>query len=166
VRYLAATAFAAVSVAYAHGVHASLTSIQYVEESKSLEIVMVVSADDLEGVLRRDTGKQIEVDRGTEKLIFDYLDRAFEIRTKQQKKLPLTWIGMEVSVQKVTAYLEVKAVPEGPDGLRIRNDVLLNFLDDQVNVVSVKRQNGKGRASEHLFQAAAKNSWQAVKLPN
>jgi hypothetical protein len=152
------------SAMLAHGVHASLASIQYVEESKSLEIVIVMSADDIETVLRRDTGKQIEVDRGAEQLVFGYLQKALEFRSSNSR-VPLTWVGMEVSVQKITAYLEAK-IPEGPDGMRIRNDLLFDLLPDQVNILSVKRTvSGRPRASEHLFQAASKGVWQTVKLP-
>jgi hypothetical protein len=153
------------SAMLAHGVHASLASIQYVEESKSLEIVMVMSADDIETVLRRDTGKQVEVDRGAEQLVFGYMQKTLEFRSQSGAKVPLTWVGMEVSVQKITAYLEAK-VPDGPDGMRIRNDLLFDLLADQVNILSVKRTiGGKPRASEHLFSAAAKGVWQTAKLP-
>lgn len=155
------------AAAWAHGVHASLTTIQYVPESKSLEIVMVMSADDVEAVLRRDTGKQIEVDREADRFVFDYLRKCFEIRpARQETPLPLKWVGMEVSVQKITAYLEVKA-PEGPDRLRIRHDLLFDFLPDQVNILSVRRAGpaSKAKPSEHLFQAASKNAWQTIKLP-
>ena len=148
----------------AHGVHASLASIQYVDESKSLEIVIVMSADDIETVLRRDTGKQVEVDRGAEQLVFGYLQKTLEFRSSGSR-VPLAWVGMEVSVQKITAYLEAK-LPEGPDGLRIRNDLLFDLLPDQVNILSIKRVvGGKPRASEHLFQSVSKGVWQTVKLP-
>lgn len=162
-RRTAVRALAAIpAAAWAHGVHASLTSIQYVEQSKTLEIVMVMSADDIETLLRRDTGKQVEVDRNAEPLVFAYLQKAFEIsEARKDVKLQLKWIGMEVSVQKITAYLEAKA-PEGPDGLRIRHDLLFDLLNDQVNILSLKRANAK--PSEHLFTAAAKGAWQTVKL--
>ncbi|MBS1833842.1 MAG: hypothetical protein JST65_14080 [Acidobacteria bacterium] len=145
--------------AFGHGVHASLTSIQFNEASKSLEIVMVMSADDVETVLRRDTGKQIEVDRGAEQLVFGYIAKSLEIRG-----LKLQWVGMEVSVQKITAYLEAKVPSGDPNGLNIRNDLLLDLLNDQVNILSVKRA-GKpnAKASEHLFNS--RGTWQTVKLP-
>jgi len=145
--------------AFGHGVHASLTSIHFNEASKSLEIVMVMSADDVETVLRRDTGKQIEVDRGAEQLVFGYIAKSLEIRG-----LKLQWVGMEVSVQKITAYLEAKVPSGDPNGLSIRYDLLLDLLNDQVNILSVKRA-GKpnAKASEHLFNS--RGTWQTVKLP-
>ena len=162
-RRFVALLVALVLTASAHGVHASLTSITFVPESKSLEIVMVMSADDIETVLRRDTGKQVEVDRNAESLVAAYLAKTVELRDAASVKLPLKWVGMEVSVQKITAYLEAKA--SGPDGLKIRNDLLFDLLKDQVNILSVKRAGGKGRASEHLFQAGTSGAWQTVKLP-
>lgn len=144
--------------AEAHGVHASLTSIQFNEQSKSLEIVMVMSADDIEAVLRRDTGKQVEVDRGADQLVFAYIAKSLELRG-----LKLQWVGMEVSVQKITAYLEAKTTGD-INGISIRNDLLLDLLNDQVNILSVKRA-GKpnAKASEHLFNS--RGTWQTVKLP-
>ncbi|BDC52550.1 hypothetical protein F183_A48650 [Bryobacterales bacterium F-183] len=154
----------ACTCAFGHGVHASLTSIQYNEAARSLEIIMVMSADDMEAVLRRDTGKQVEIDRGADQLVFGYIAKTLELRS-QQAPLKLQWVGMEVSVQKVTAYLEAK-VPDGTsvDGMRIRNDLLLDLLNDQVNILSVKRS-GKpnAKASEHLFNS--RGTWQTVKLP-
>jgi hypothetical protein len=70
---------------------------------------------------------------------------------------------MEVSVQKITAYLEAKTSGD-VNGLSIRNDLLLDLLNDQVNILSVKRA-GKpnAKASEHLFNS--RGTWQTVKLP-
>ena len=146
------------AAAHAHGVHASLTSIDYNSESRSLEITVVMTADDIEAVLRRDTGKQIEIDRtaGAEKLVFEY------VRTKLELKgLALQWVGMEVRTAKLTAYLEAKAA-DGPNGLKIRNELLFDLLPDQVNMLSVKRDH-KGRSSDHLFQPGG--GWQSVLLP-
>ena len=55
-RWLAGLVLVAAS-AWAHGVHASLTSLDYNTESKGLEITIVMTADDIETLLRRDTGK-------------------------------------------------------------------------------------------------------------
>ena len=147
--------------ASAHGVHASLTSIDYNSESKALEVTVVMTADDIEAVLRRDTGKQIEIDRtaGAEKLVFEYLKQKLEVQG-----LTLGWVGMEVRTAKWTAYLEAKAPTGGPQGMKIRNELLFDLLPDQVNMLSVKRDH-RGKSSDHLFQVGGGGGWQTVQLP-
>jgi hypothetical protein len=145
--------------AFAHGVHASLATANY--GGKSLEITLVFSADDIETLLRQETGKHIEVDRGAEKLVFAYLERCIELKTARGVAVKLTWVGLESSAQKVTAYLEAKLAPEDLNGLRIRNDLLLDLLPDQVNMMSVRKD--KARPSDHLFRT--RGEWQTVRVP-
>jgi hypothetical protein len=150
------------SLVWAHGVHASLGTAHYSAANQSLEITLAFSADDVEALLRKQTGKQIEVDHGAEKLVFAYLERCLAFKTARTAEAkPLKWIGMEVSVQKITAYLEVKLTPEELAGLMIRNDLLLDSLPDQVNLMSVRRD-GVARPSDHLFRV--RGEWQGVKL--
>ena len=145
--------------AWAHGVHASLGTAQYSAASKSLEITIVLSADDLEALLRKQTGKQIEVDHGAEKLIFAYLERCLALKSTRSA-LKLHWIGLEISAQKITAYMEAKVAPEELNGLRIRNDLLFDQLPDQVNMMSVRRD--KTNSSDHLFRT--RGEWQTVRF--
>lgn len=152
--------FAVSTMAWAHGVHASLATAQYSTESKSLEITLVFSADDVEALLRKQTGKQIEVDHGAEKLLFTYIERSIEWKSARGAAVRMRWIGMEVSAQKITAYLEVKLPPEELNGLQIRNDLLTDAVPDQVNMISVRRD--KAKSSDHLFRT--RGEWQAVRF--
>ena len=148
--------------AWAHGVHASLTSIHYNAQTKGLEITIVMTADDLETLLRRDTGKQIELDRtpGAEKLVYEYVKKTLALRTRGGDAIPLDWVGMEVRTAKLTVFVEAKAM-DGPSGMRIKDDLLFDLLPDQVNMLAVKRDH-KGKSSDHLFQPGG--SWQTVAL--
>ena len=149
--------------AWAHGVHASLTSLDYNTESKGLEITIVMTADDIETLLRRDTGKQIELDRtvGAEKLVYEYVKKCLILRAADGEQVTLEWVGMEVRTAKLTVFVEAKALPEGPSGMRVRNDLLFETLPDQVNMLAVKRDH-KGKSSDHLFQPGG--GWQTIKL--
>lgn len=157
-----AVTVAAVAVGlFAHGVHASLTSIDYNSESKSLEITMVMTADDVEAAIRKVAGKAVEVDTPEgEKLVYAYVAEKLQIRNRAGAPLKLKWVGQEVRTAKLTAYLEAP-LPEGPAGLKIRDDLLFELLPDQVNMLAVKRDH-KGKSSDHLFQAAAAGAWQTV----
>jgi hypothetical protein len=153
-------ALAVSMTACAHGVHASLGTAQYSVASKSLEITLVFSADDLETLLRKETGKQIEVDRGAEKLVFAYLERCLEWKSSRGATLKMAWVGLETSAQRVTAYMELKVASDELSGLRVRNDLLMDLLPDQVNMLSVRRD--KSGSSDHLFRT--RGEWQTVKL--
>ena len=144
---------------WAHGVHASLATASHT--GTSLEITLVFSADDMEALLLKQTGKRVEIDRGADRLVFAYLERCIELKSARGTGVKLTWVGLEASAQKVTVYLEARVAPEDLDGLRIRNDLLLDLLPDQVNMLSVRRD--KTRSSDHLFRVAGE--WQTVKLP-
>jgi phosphoribosylamine-glycine ligase len=149
-------------VLQAHGVHASLTQIDYQSSTHTLEITMVVVADDVENHLRRTTGRQIELDRteDAERLVFAYLKKHFELRTRDDRPIELKWVGMEVAASRLTAYLEAEAGEA--DGMRVRQDVLFEDLPDQTNILSVKRDR-QGRSSDHLFTPGS--GWQTVRLP-
>ena len=148
--------------AWGHGVHASLTSIDFSTQTKSLEVTIVMTADDIEALLRRETGKQIELDRtpGAEKLVFEYIKKSLALRTRSGQPIPLEWVGMEVRTAKLTVFVEAQA-PEGPAGIQIRDELLFDMLPDQVNMLAVKRDH-KGKSSDHLFQPGG--SWQTVAL--
>lgn len=143
---------------WAHGVHASLATANHT--GKSLEITLVFSADDMEALLLKQTGKRVEIDRGADKLVFAYLSRCLELKTARGAAVQLKWVGLEATAQKATVYLEARLAPEDLNGLRIRNDLLLDLLPDQVNMMSVRRD--QTRSSDHLFRVAGE--WQTVKL--
>ena len=133
---------------------------RYTVAAGTLEITLVFSADDMEALLRKQAGQQLEVDR-SEKLVFAYLGRALELKTSRGAAVKLRWVGMEASAQKITAYLEARIAPEELNGLRMRNDLLLELLPDQVNMMSVRRD--RTRSSDHLFRTSGE--WQTVRLP-
>jgi len=144
----------------AHNFHASLTSIDYRTDAQNLEMIIVLNADDLEKVLRVQTGREIEIDRtkDTEALTEAYLRRQFELRGTDQKPLPLHWVGMEVKTNFVYVYVETK-VPGGPKGVQVRNDLFRDLQPDQVNLVTMK-QNGQGKSSDFTFGPGV--SWQTL----
>ena len=148
--------------AWAHGVHASLTSIDFNSQTNALEITIVMTADDLEMLLRRETGRQIELDRtpGAEKLVYEYVKKSLALRTRGGEAVALDWVGMEVRTAKLTVFMEAKAL-KSPAGMTIRNELLFDMLPDQVNMLAVKRDH-KGKSSDHLFQVGG--SWQTVRL--
>lgn len=142
------------AAAMGHGFHSSLTSIDYNRASGSLEMVTVLSADDLESALRKQCGRPVEIDRSpdAESLTFAYIRRMLEVK-QAGKPVPLRWVGMEVKTNFVYLYLEAKP-PQGVEGLQIRDSVLQDLLPDQVNLLTLNK-GPQGRSSDHVYPAGA-----------
>ncbi len=133
-----------------HGVHLSSTTVDYRSDTKRLEIIIALSADHLEENLRRRSGRDVELDRSPDaaKLTEGYLRERFAIREEKGRELPYRWVGWEIKGGNVNLYVEADA--PGPDNLRLRNDLLLDWQRDQVNRVLPKRD-GKGRPPQLMF---------------
>jgi hypothetical protein len=138
------------SAALAHGFHSSLATIDYVSQKHALQAILVVNAGDLETLLRKQSGRQIEIDRSPEAaaLTSAYVTRSIEFRS-DGRSLPLRWIGMEVKTNFVYIYVEAE-VPN-LEKLEIRNSLLIDLLPDQVNMLTLRRD-GTGKPFDCLFQ--------------
>lgn len=139
-------------VCFGHGVHTSVTLLNFNPQSKSLEISLMLNATDLETVLRRQTQREIEIDRspGVETLTYNYFLSVLQVQTAQEKPLKPKWIGMKISADMVYAYLELP-LGEMPESLRLRNDLFFDLLPDQTNLVSLQVDH-RGKSSDHLFR--------------
>ncbi len=151
-----------ISCAYAyHGVHMSMTSVDYRSDTKRLEILISLSSQHLEEILSSKSGKRIELDRtpGIEEMVKEYLFRRFSVQNVQGKFITLYWVGMEVKGGNVNLYVESPV--EGDSGLSLRNELLLDWQRDQVNRVLLKRD-GKGKPPQILYWSG--NAGEHVKL--
>jgi len=133
-----------------HGVHMSTATVDYQSAHKRLEIVIAMSADHTEEILRQKSGRQIEIDRtpDAETLTQNYILSRFILRKAPNKTMPLKWVGMEIKGGNVNCYLE--APYEGKEPVQLRNDLLLDWQRDQTNRVLAKRD-GKGKPPQSLF---------------
>ncbi len=124
---------------YAHKFHAGLTQLEYNEETRALEIVLRLFADDLENILSTRSGKAVRLDRDPdiESKAHAYIRERFRIKDRTGKILVPRWVGMEYEVDTVWLYLEL-ALPDGPQGLELRNRVFFDLFRDQVNTVNIK----------------------------
>ena len=142
-----------------HGVHLGTGTVDYRSDSKRLEIVLTVNASHLEEVLRQKSGKEVELDRtpGVEKLAEQYIFSHWSVKDSSGQFVTLHWVGWEIKGGNVNCYVE--ATVAGDQGLRLRNEILLDWQRDQVNQILLKRD-GKakppqlmywvGNAGEHL----------------
>jgi hypothetical protein len=135
--------------ASAHKYHTSVTRLEYNAEERSVEITIQTFTDDLEAILSKRAGRTVRLDGGKEagRLVLDYLRSAFELRLSNENR-ELQWIGMEM--KGGTAWLYVLAkLPEGLSKASLRNALLFDLFEDQVNIVNVLN---KGKKSSLVFR--------------
>lgn len=122
-----------------HKYYTSLAQVEYNAESKSVEVALRVFADDLELALTRRAGRVVSLDRtkDADRMILDYLRETFEIKNLDGRTKGLELVGMEVRSEVAWLYLEAE-MPEGLAGARLRDHILFELFEEQVNVVSVR----------------------------
>ncbi|MFN8938477.1 MAG: DUF6702 family protein [Acidobacteriota bacterium] len=144
-----------------HGVHLSTATVDYQTASKRLEVMITLSADHLEEVLRRKSGREIELDRTAEAETWarEYVLERFDLRYGGGRKLPLKWVGWEIKGGSVNLYVE--ADWDGAGDLKQRNDLMLDWQRDQVNRVLPKRD-GRGKPPQLMFWVGTRGEFQAL----
>ena len=123
----------------AHKYYTSLAQVEYNAEAKSVEVTLRVFADDLELALTRRAGRKVSLDRtkDVDGLALAYLRDTFEIRNRDGEPKALKWVGMELRSDIAWLYVEAE-MPEGLAGARLRDHVLFELFEKQVNTVSVR----------------------------
>ena len=133
-----------------HGVHMSTATVDYQSGSKSVEILIAMSADHLEEILRKISGREVELDRTSDaqNLAQTYVLGRFELKDASGRTLPLKWVGWEIKGGNVNCYVEAKVSSD--TGLKLRDDLLIDWQRDQINRVLPKRD-GKGKPPQLMF---------------
>jgi hypothetical protein len=128
----------------AHKYYTSLAQVEYNAREKSVEVSLRVFADDLELALTRRAGRKVSLDRmkDAEGLVLAYLRDTFEIKNRGGETKALKWVGMELRAGVAWLYFEAE-MPEGLAGARLRDHVLFELFDEQVNTVSVRYPGAK-----------------------
>lgn len=151
-RYFLALALTLVSfLAHAHDYHASITDARYNPRSKNLEVAIKVFTDDLENALSRKFKTKVTYSNSTkvQAYVQEYLNGSLSFELVKGKPLAYTFVGAEQEADVVWIYLEVPLKTETLSHLYVRNAVLQELFDDQMNMVNLDY---KGKVSSMLFQ--------------
>ena len=118
-----------------HPMHASVTELVHDPASKSVAITLRIFADDFSLV------------GGIDSLALPYLRANLTLADVNGRPIPLRWEGGSRSGDVV--WLRLRAdVPAGLGGLQVRNAILCDRFEDEVNVV---RASYGGRTASLLF---------------
>jgi hypothetical protein len=124
-----------------HPFYLSVTDIKYNEKNKTLEIACKMFTNDLEGALKKTTGKKVDIlnpkdKQEVEKILFDYINKRLNINL-DGKTQTLKYIGYEKEEDVIWTYMEIEKC-ERPKQVNITTGLLYDFLKEQINLVSLE----------------------------
>ena len=125
---------------FVHEFYVSLTEIRFNPGSSRFEITMRLFPDDVDRALYHSygfsthLGTELESERD-DSLFHLYLKDHFSV-SADGSLLPLTYLGKEREGEAIWCYLESEQT-EKPVTLEIRNTMLTDEFEDQVNIIQV-----------------------------
>ena len=117
-----------------------MCQIRHKPADHSVELTLKIFTDDLEKALLEFTGKPVHLDKEdlTQEIggiVKRYLHAHLNILMDDQE-VTLQYLGMELDYDVTWCYLEGSA-PEAFHKFEIRNDLLTEIFEDQVNIINV-----------------------------
>ena len=130
-----------VSATSAHKFYVSITSIEFVKEKSSLQIITKIFTDDIENALRKEYDKTISLDSQKEteeadEFLKQYILQKIKIKING-KPVKLDYIGKEYDTDMVVAYIEVTGISDFKT-VEIENKVLMEMFPEQKNIIHLK----------------------------
>ena len=123
-----------------HEYHISVTKLHFNPSQKTLEISIRAFTDDLEkGLSLANGNRRIALRNGDDNgpLVEKYLRKHFVLADPNRKLQTVQYIGKEEEADATWLYLEVP-FPGNPEGWVMKNELLLEAFDDQVNMVNAQ----------------------------
>jgi len=133
----------------AHPLHTTLTEVVFRGDSRTVDVTVRIFADDLGAAVARRAaraGAPSTTTATSEAAVFAYLSATFALTDERGRRLPLQWRGSRRQGDLLWISLSAPAMTLA--GLRVRNSVLCELYDDQVNIVQAS---GGGRRTSLLF---------------
>jgi intergrase/recombinase len=122
-----------------HPLFVSNTDVEYNSKEKSIEIISKIFMDDLESILKKNTGKKIDLfatqNEIAKSAILKYLQDNLQINI-DAKNYTFNLIGYERKKEACWVYLEIAKVNQ-PKKINIANSILYDFTNKEINLMHV-----------------------------
>lgn len=131
-----------------HDFHASVTQMQFNPKERVFEISIRIFTDDFEKGLSAATGNRVTLtsspgsDDKNDPIIEKYIHAHFAYASPQKQPKPIKYVGHETEADAHWLYLEMPYTEPFRGGL-LKQNVLMELFDDQVNMVNVQYQGQK-----------------------
>ena len=135
---------------FTHDYYVSIANINLKEETNQLQIEIKLDADDIEGVILKEEGEQINLDEISEEertIVKKYIKNHFAIWVNGAS-LKVKLIGEELNPDGSFWCYLVSDLPTISQSIKIKNDILLPTFIQQHNIVNLKV---KGKVQSHTF---------------
>lgn len=135
---------------YWHEMHNSMADLTYNQSAKVLEVQLTIYSDDLLAALEKaNPGKKLKIDTSKEAVaaIHQYVAKKFVILDAANRPQTIRFIQDEITSESVKVYFSVLNIKD-MKGKKLKNTVLSDVFDDQVNMVNVLMPSG---ASAYLM---------------
>lgn len=142
--------------AFAHKFHASITQMDYHDKEKSVAVVTRFFVDDFETAISQHAKRPIKFstpqalkEKANADAVLSYVRERFELKSAKGVPVRFTWVGMEMQADMIWVYFAGK-LAGGLAGAQVRNRVMHELFEDQVNIVNFKYD---GKQSGTMFNA-------------
>jgi hypothetical protein len=140
--------------AQAHQFHIGFVDLSFNARTGSIEVVHTYHTDDVDALLANLYQRQFDLTTPEDEAVLrKYVEKQFWLAGADGKRLPLRWVGVTVGPENVVVYQEVENTPLAQAKL-LHDDVLSDFLADQVNTINITGSNKAVRTLSFSHQAA------------
>jgi hypothetical protein len=139
---LAAALLFFASAVSAHSFHFGLTEVTFNPRTGSTEVVHSYMSHDVEALLVNLYQRQFDLAQDEDaQVLRRYIDKQFYLVAADGQRLPLKWLGLTIAADQVVIYQEAEHTMLAQVAT-IHDDVLSDFLAEQVNTVTVGAADG------------------------
>ncbi|NOT36461.1 MAG: hypothetical protein HOP11_03700 [Saprospiraceae bacterium] len=120
----------------------SVTEIYYAEGDKVFEISITMTTHDLEKLMVIKTSQPVFLGKSEDSIrnsewLFDYVEKNFHINM-DNIHVDLVYVGFEAVKDELTIYFQTEEIDHITDYITIENTVLMDYHDDQQNIVHLQ----------------------------
>lgn len=147
---------AAAGPVVAHPIHSTLTEIVYEDAGHAVRVSIRVFADDFGAAVARHAGPGAAGGPAGDDAVQRYVAARLTVADRSGRPIPLRWCGQRRQGNLMWLCLSGTS-PAGLAGGRVRNRLLVDAFDDQVNIVQTR---AAGRRQTILFSGG--DAWKAL----
>jgi len=123
-----------------HKYYLSLTKIDYIKESKSVQITARIFIDDLETALNKKYTKSFELAtkeelKDVDSYISNYISSLFKV-TINDKIIAFNYLGKKYETDVIYIFAEIEGVDE-INSIAIQNRILVDEFNEQQNIIKL-----------------------------
>ena len=129
-----------------HPFYVSVTEIEHNKAKNELEVSCRIFTDDLENVLKKESGKPLDImhpvsQATADSLVAGYISRHLSI-TADGKQVRLQYLGYKIVEESVWCFLSATPYPTF-SRIHVKNDILYREHTNQINMVHVIRDGAR-----------------------